>query len=99
MSMQAESRLRSSSLAAWDLNRTLHVTENYAFTPFQILLDPDFNLTINQSVKLTEQKESTDIADSIQYVKCFGSAPQGVPTTDTAAVKIWRRASTNVMGE
>jgi hypothetical protein len=59
LSVQAESRLRSSSLAAWDLNRTQYVTENDAFTAFQLLLDPDFNPIINQSVKLTEHQERT----------------------------------------
>ncbi len=40
---------------------TQHVTENYAFTAFQLLLvlDPDFNPIINQSAKLTKHQEKT----------------------------------------
>jgi hypothetical protein len=74
LSVQAESRLRSSSLAAWDLDRTQHVTENYVFTAFQLLLDPDFNSILNQSVKLTEHQERTK--HFVQICKCLGSAPQ-----------------------
>ncbi len=59
LSVQAESRLRSSSLAAWDLDKTHHVTENYVFTAFQLLLDQDFN-PINQSISQTYRTSRKD---------------------------------------